>query len=522
MDRTDYNQQLLGTLDFEALLSTVAALIQESFQPKASAILVWDPDLETFSDRRCFGEKSAELGPLAKQVAEELEANPDFKTPISSKLSQSIDSLGDCYCFRLQESEELSACLILAGITIQSPQEIENRLAGYPLLLAMKNGWEIRELKRENERLRSRYDDLEEQNSSLVEQTRKLIQDLKVKDGLRYRNIEQEKLIYEISSAVRSSVEIEQVLQNAAHNVGEKCFLSRCIILRPSSIDNELYVYEYHNSTTGASRELFFSELGQRFLDVALSKSAPCDLAHVENDPEGDFDSKFLKQFGFLSALLIPLIMRGRTMGCMIIQDCSTARPWNIEDMTFFGSIADQLSVAVENADLHEEKKSQAVTDSLTGLANRRKFNDVFQKEFERAKRYAEPLTLVVIDMDFLKVINDKFGHTAGDNAIKSVADVLANSSRSIDLSARYGGEEFCLLLPNTKLEESTIIADRIRKRICETTVPLAGKVSASLGIANFPLHAQDADDLFQKADQALYAAKEGGRNQVQIFKGGD
>lgn len=128
-------------------------------------------------------------------------------------------------------------------------------------------------------------------------------------------------------------------------------------------------------------------------------------------------------------------------------------------------------------------------------------------------------MTLAVVDLDFLKKINDTYGHTAGDNAIKAVASVLSRSSRSIDVAARYGGEEFCLLLPNTLLEESMLIAERIRKLISETELEgKIGLVTASIGVANFPLHANDPDDLFKRADEALYKAKENGRNQVHVF----
>lgn len=522
MNISNYSERLLGALDFDQVLETVASILDHTFNPQAIAILIWDPDLETFEDRKLFGPQSERLTKLVQAFAAKMESALDLSSPPCAKIdTKNYDAeadstlLADCYYLRLQTTDQLAACIILAGIKDLTAEEIPKQLENYPLLLSLQNGWEIREIKRENERLRSRYDDLEERNSELQEETRKLIQDIRLKDGLRYRNIEQEKLIYQISNTVRSSVEIEQVLQNAVMNVGEKCYLSRCIILRPSATSHELFVYEYHDTATLASRDLFFSDLGKDFVRTALSKSAPCDLSM---DGKPDFDIAFLKQFNFLSALFVPLIMRGRTIGCIFVQDCGKARPWSIEDLTFFGAVADQLSVAVENADLHEEKKLQAVTDALTGLSNRRRFNDIFQKEFERAKRYEEPLSLVMIDLDFMKSVNDQFGHAVGDNAIKMIATILSNSSRSIDLPARYGGEEFCLLLPNTMLDESTMIAERIRKLINETLIDGPGNISASLGIATFPEHASDPDQLFERADQALYAAKQAGRNRVCVY----
>lgn len=514
--------RLLGTLDFNELLEGVADIFISTWNPKSVAILIWDHDLETVSDKYFYGSDRQLLTEAANAFAEELEQSPtrDFDEKIVGEYeNEDLDLPEDLKLryVRIQQDGQLAAAILIAGSDVE-PNDIEQKLAEYPLFLAIANGWEIREIKRENERLRSRYDDLEEQNSGLEEQTRKMIQDLTVKDALRFRTIERDKLLYEISSAVRSSVEIQQVLQNAVNNLGQKFDLSRCLILRPIQ-NGDLHVYEYHHNSSDPVKSRFYSAEGQEFVRAIMSKTAPCELDENEMGSAYGFDKVFLGSFGFLSGLIIPLIMRTRTIGAIFLQDCKMPRPWSIDDLTFFGALADQLSVAVENADLHEEKKLQAVTDGLTGISNRRNFNDCFYKEFERARRYAEPMTLAVVDLDFLKKINDTYGHTAGDNAIKAVASVLSTSSRSIDVAARYGGEEFCLLLPNTLLEESLLIAERIRKLISETELEEAGAtISASIGVANFPLHATDPDELFKRADEALYKAKSCGRNKVYVY----
>src|SRR5262249_48031964 len=118
---------------------------------------------------------------------------------------------------------------------------------------------------------------------------------------------------------------------------------------------------------------------------------------------------------------------------------------------------------------------------------------------------------------DYLKRINDTYGHKTGDDAIKSIAHVMSQSSRAIDLCARYGGEEFCLLLPNTDLALAQQISERLRKLISETYIEGPGSISASIGVASFPIHAMDPETLFLQADAALYEAKLGGRNRVCI-----
>jgi diguanylate cyclase (GGDEF)-like protein len=192
------------------------------------------------------------------------------------------------------------------------------------------------------------------------------------------------------------------------------------------------------------------------------------------------------------------------------------ARAWSIDDISLIGSLADHLSVAIENAELHQERERQAVIDGLTGVANRRSFNEMLAREYERARRYEHPLSLVMIDLDHLKKINDTYGHQAGDEAIRAIGTVLRQSSRSVDLPARYGGEEFCVLLPNTEIDMAEQLAERLRRLINEVEIPQVGLISASIGVATFPQHADEPDILLKRADEALYVAKQAGRNQVK------
>lgn len=526
MDIANHQLRLFGTLQFEEVLNAVHGVCDSLWSPPALGLLVWDTDLEVFSDTFFYGPEGRELEALTEVFAGKIERGLDLSdqpfgtiTPADVKPVAYPDALGPIYYVRVQNETSLTAVILLAGIGSHEPADLKAALDPYSLFLALSNAWEVRELKRENERLRSRYDDLELTNSSLEEQTRKLIRDLELKDILRHRRIEDERMLYEISAAARSSLEIHPVLQTACDKLGRKIDHGRAIILRVLANEQDsLFVSEYHHPSVEPVKEKFLTEEGQRFVHSLLSKTAPCDLSDLKLAERAGFEPGFLRSLEFQSALIVPIILRERTIGGIFLHECALSRAWSIDDLSHFGALADQLSVAVENADLHEEKKMQAVTDGLTGISNRRYFNEVFVKEFERAKRYAEPLSLAVFDLDYLKKINDTYGHSAGDDAIKAIARVLSNSSRSIDLAARYGGEEFCLLLPNTHLEESVLIAERIRNLINEAEVEGPGGISASIGVANFPLHASEPDDLFERADEALYAAKQGGRNQVRVY----
>ena len=141
------------------------------------------------------------------------------------------------------------------------------------------------------------------------------------------------------------------------------------------------------------------------------------------------------------------------------------------------------------------------------------------QKEVTRAKRMKQPFTVIGLDLDYLKQINDKHGHSYGDMAIKAVADVLKNNARSIDVAARMGGEEFNLLLPGVDSSGGLIAAERIRKAISECELDVIGKITASIGVATFLEHSDKMDELLEITDQAMYFAKRNGRNQVQVAK---
>ncbi len=180
-------------------------------------------------------------------------------------------------------------------------------------------------------------------------------------------------------------------------------------------------------------------------------------------------------------------------------------------------SLAAQASVALENARLHRRARAQAVTDGLTELANRRQFDDALATEIGRAERFGGSLALVYTDLDDFKAINDRHGHQAGDDVLKSFADLLRRTVREIDLPARYGGEEFAVLLPETDLAGGLRLAERIREELASAPLETAAgpiAVTASFGVGSFPEEPSRAK-LFAAADGALYRAKRNGKNCV-------
>jgi diguanylate cyclase (GGDEF)-like protein len=174
----------------------------------------------------------------------------------------------------------------------------------------------------------------------------------------------------------------------------------------------------------------------------------------------------------------------------------------------------------------YDKLQMEANVDKWTGAYNKTYFNKALEQEVKKSKISGEPLSLVVIDLDFFKRVNDDYGHDAGDYVLKAMADIVLKSGiRNNDVFARYGGEEFCILLPGTNIKQSFAIADRLRVSIQDFKFMYDGQelpVTASIGVSDYRQGVNTPQDLFKRADKALYNAKENGRNQVQYFRPDD
>ena len=196
-------------------------------------------------------------------------------------------------------------------------------------------------------------------------------------------------------------------------------------------------------------------------------------------------------------------------------------RAFTLAERELFHYLAGQAAVSIENVGLHETVERQAVTDELTGLYNRRRFQEAMAVEVERSRRFGQSVGLVLLDLDDFKNVNDTYGHQQGDLVLREVARVLRETSREIDEPARYGGEELAVVLPGTDLEGAYNLAERVRVGIEELALPLldgAGvlRITASCGVATLPGSADDMRGLVSAADDALYRAKRAGKNRTE------
>lgn len=214
----------------------------------------------------------------------------------------------------------------------------------------------------------------------------------------------------------------------------------------------------------------------------------------------------------------VPLLHEGKLTGFISLA-ARGSRRMNEDATRLLTALASQAAVAIEQVHLNERAKLMAITDGLTGLYNHRHFYERFVVELERARRFGHGLSLIMADVDHFKVLNDRFGHLAGDAVLAELASTLRLMARKVDIVARYGGEEFAIVLIESRPDEALAFAERLRAAIEDAALgrALAADVTVTIsaGVAGFPEHASEAETLIMAADRALYEAKAAGRNRV-------
>ncbi len=247
---------------------------------------------------------------------------------------------------------------------------------------------------------------------------------------------------------------------------------------------------------------------------TALTTNTPVLLEDVADAPD------YLPIFDeSCSQLVLPLVSVGRTIGVLTLES-AVCRGINPEDAKPLESVADICAAAIQNANYFESVKQLAYRDGLTGVFNRRFFERRMTDELERSERHGNALSVLMVDIDGFKRLNDEFGHLLGDEVLKLVSNIFLKHTRKNDTVCRYGGDELAVLLPQISAKNAFIVAEKLRRAIAEWEFPgVARAVTLSIGVAQYPIHGVSRDELVQSADSALYAAKQAGRNRCVLAR---
>jgi len=316
---------------------------------------------------------------------------------------------------------------------------------------------------------------------------------------------EREIAVNRLATAIRNSLELDSVLQTAANEVGRALSVHSCAVrVEGALVGHEMTKYHLRADAVNESAiELLLNEVFIISSQLSVSpKSYVVAGDHSKAIP---------------SDAVVPLIYQGSFVGLLMVRSDDPSRVWADNELLLLHTVADQLAVAVNQAHLFAQMQQQALTDGLTGCYNRRSFELQLERDLHLATRMRQPLSLVMLDLDHFKQINDQAGHDAGDVALRMLADTLRAELRAVDTAARFGGDEFVLILPQANHEGAQLVAERLRQRIEATIVPGFGRVTASFGVASFPTHASSRDTLVVAADRALYNSKNAGRNRISF-----
>jgi len=261
-------------------------------------------------------------------------------------------------------------------------------------------------------------------------------------------------------------------------------------------------------------------KVGEGVAGWVAETGKPAIVNDTKRDPRFSASVDTKTSFETRSILCAPLISRGRTIGVLEILN-KKGGAFNRRDLELVLTLVEPCAIAIENAILFQRTEQLTITDDLTRLFNSRYLNLYLGREIKRCKRHGIPLSVIFLDLDGFKSINDQYGHLAGSGTLTEVGGILALGVRESDILARYGGDEFVVVLPETPASGALVIAERLRRAIEEHRFlepqGIAARISASFGIATYPDHALSPEGLIQKADQAMYRVKEREKNGIEV-----
>ena len=349
---------------------------------------------------------------------------------------------------------------------------------------------------------------LEEKNSVIERKSRtleQLVRDLS--------------LIYEIGQEVNSVVDLDKLYANITETLKKYLSINECAILVFDERREELHVRAAFGfpEPDAVFRTTF--RPGEGITGLVAETGRKIYIRDTSRE-ERFLHYKGEKPVIPSSFLSVPLVYKGEVLGVINFAREGVGS-FSYQDVRMMSLVAGQVSQALANARLYTRTRELSVRDELTGINNRRHFQQMLQMEWKRAVRFRRQLSLIMVDVDHFKEYNDTFGHLQGDGVLRSIGSLLKKNLREVDTVARFGGEEFVLLLPDTDKRGALVVAEKIRAvvsghRFVTDEMRETRTITVSAGVATYPDDVGEMEDLIDQADIALYRAKELGRNRVE------
>jgi diguanylate cyclase (GGDEF)-like protein len=356
------------------------------------------------------------------------------------------------------------------------------------------------------------------QSMQRMERELSLQAEIKAMNAQLEAHLREMELLLEVAKAVSGTLDLPEQLEMLGTQVCERLGVAEFTVMLIDEATHQLVVEAVAGEAPAAVRGMRF-HLGE---GVAGEVAAKGQTIYV---PDVAKDLRYLHYKGRTRTsgtfLAVPLRSKGRILGVMNLNR-RQLDGFDLREVRLAEAIAAQAALAIANARLYQQTLELSFTDTLTAVANRRQLFLRLEQEFSRSVRFGEPLSLLMVDLDLFKLINDRHGHTVGDGVLRGVALTIRRNVRKIDIVARYGGEEFCVVLPRVGKPEALEVAEKLRKAVAAAKLPGPEgegslSVTVSIGVSTLGIDADEIAGLIEKADTALYEAKRAGRDRVAM-----